>query len=1663
MKRYGSKLMALLLVIMLFVQNFSTYVAAGQGQLPMEKDGHIARSGGGQEVSDMEQDLQGAGQVDPSQELASGLQGQVRVIVELQGEPVIQKAIQQGIPYAQLPDQVIKAREAELALEQKAALDDLGQVMVGARAKEAIDISNAEVVHYSSGFNGLAMTVDAKDIASIEHKPYVKRVYVAEEYQRPYLNHSNQMIGSDYVWETKGLKGDGIVVAVIDTGIDFSHEAMVLDHNTKARYNQAQIEALIAENGLKGKYYNQKVPYGYNYYDHNDNTFDTYGYMHGMHVAGIVGANKSKGGQVNGVAPNVQLLALKVFSDDIQYPTTFTDIWLKALDDAIALKADVINMSLGSAAGIVGPDKARPEDEALRRANAAGIVVAVAAGNDGNILTGNYYKEKALAENPDTGLVSSPSLWDTTISVASVDNTVKYVNNLRWTDSQGQDHKAPINIRMSLTDPETITGSAIHLGLGHEADYVAKEVKDKIVLLSMNNQPQADDDHDQDHQAGPGPAASLATGPAMTMEDGHQHGPKKGMTLEERVKLAETKGAKAILLYNSQAAGERLGNDLKNIYPLFKTTLAIVGYEAGQAILRELEVNANLALSLSSVLEEESAKDQGRVSVFSSWGPSPDLRIKPEVAAPGGNIYSSLEDDQYRNMSGTSMASPHVAGAAAILKQYLLSQGISGQAAAEEIKLRLMNTAKPVLNDDNQVDFVRKQGAGLIQLDRAIETQVLARISGGQDQTLDGKLELLDLREGSFQAHLVLENRSAQEKNYSLSMVGIIEPVENGRLLGYAQNIPKFAGVRKIIRLGAGQSLELNIPVDFSRHRQIRPDAFIEGYFILEDISPNAHQVDLSLPFLAYYGDWSKPKAIDAFGIKEIHETTKRQAQFIVNKTVNAHSSMFATRVGLDLPVINDSLYFLPDLAKQRNLNYYESFGVRMAPLRNMTAIEYSILDGQTKEVVKVLGESRDIRKLNRLAVRPSYVYMPESFWKGDLNGKQIPDEKEYIYQIKVSLNDDRHQPSQQIYQYRVKADTLAPVFSPLDQPKLEAYQGNRKKITFSLKDTGSGIDKVYLQSMYFRSRQADENGDHRVGTPAEIGENPNLNIWKPFYGKSLKIDFVRPENMPKKLHKPALKVVNGKVTIPPSYLPTNLGASGEVYVEISDGQDQEIQVETYYDADDAYLGIFASDWLSNREVKYLITGANPQYSLNFFNYYNNITPNKGIIWVNGEKIDNFSVSTLGPAKIKIEFPDKNAKLSFLRLDRYDTRDILIENGKIKEENREKYGVKEGDYSWEFTVEAKLGEINIITGVQKEGTVLSIKEVDFSKFDLGLFFLKTTSGAYPRVVYDDDPKEISIPNGEETQINGDLVRGKKVKRIGLRNIGQGVEYPLLKIRDNKTFVTSRNSFMQVGNKLYIRFHLKAASELIIHYEGEPDPSAPGEDKLLGLGSQDAAKAKAAKYPAVFLKTPNLLDYQNKEFVGDEIAATGFVGYVDSDGLESLTLSLVDARGNLLSQPITYPVDRLIPKEVRYAPNGSVIYQGLAYEFETKLVSPAFLTNIRIEAVTKSGKRGSITRRMFYDSQFPNLTYYVANRQLSDEFMDLSVVAKDDSFRVRVYQNGSYLGGEDLSKKSLELGDVKFQQNWQIPLKVGQNKIELKAVDAGGKEQTKVLYIYRAEK
>ena len=124
---------------------------------------------------------------------------------------------------------------------------------------------------------------------------------------------------------------------------------------SKAKYQtEAALEEAKKKAGIDyGKWYNSKVVYAYNYIDGDDNIKEKNSYSHGMHVTGITAGNPNKKAPndeyVYGVAPEAQVMFMRVFSD--RQRTTSDAIYIKAIDDAVALGADTINMSLGSATG----------------------------------------------------------------------------------------------------------------------------------------------------------------------------------------------------------------------------------------------------------------------------------------------------------------------------------------------------------------------------------------------------------------------------------------------------------------------------------------------------------------------------------------------------------------------------------------------------------------------------------------------------------------------------------------------------------------------------------------------------------------------------------------------------------------------------------------------------------------------------------------------------------------------------------------------------------------------------------------------------------------------------------------------------------------------------------------------------------------------------------------------------------------------------------------------------------------------------------------------------------------------------------------------------------------------------------------------------------------
>ncbi|KKK37954.1 peptidase S8 [Mesobacillus campisalis] len=219
------------------------------------------------------------------------------------------------------------------------------------------------------------------------------------------------------------------------------------------------------------------------------------------------------------------------------------------------------------------------------------------------------------------------------------------------------------------------------------------------------------------------------------------------LTFTEKVNNAAAAGALGVIIYNNTK-----GNFLGNLEREVALPAASLPKEEGEKLKKKLK---DKALFARFILIEES--DQ--LADFSSRGPvTSTWDIKPDVVAPGVAINSTVPGG-YLSLQGTSMASPHVAGAAALIKQ------AHPDWSPEQIKAALMNTAKPIASQDGMAYRTYEQGAGRIQAEKAVAAETL--VLPGSLQF--GKFQLADRMHEHF-AQIEVQNHGQFPKRYSFQV-----------------------------------------------------------------------------------------------------------------------------------------------------------------------------------------------------------------------------------------------------------------------------------------------------------------------------------------------------------------------------------------------------------------------------------------------------------------------------------------------------------------------------------------------------------------------------------------------------------------------------------------------------------------------------------------------------------------------------------------------------------------------------------------------------------------------------------------------------------------------------------------------------------------------------
>ena len=684
------------------------------------------------------------------------------------------------------------------------------------------------------------------DIAKLDG---VKTVFLMPVYDKCVVSDTNtatagEMIGVPSVWADLGYTGEGMKIAIVDTGLDLDHPSFAAAPATNEdSLTVADIEAVLDKLNAsdlypaataEDLYQSEKVPFAFNYVDENlkaSHDYDQQG-DHGSHVAGIAAANACEGTSVVGVAPDAQVVVMKVFGAN---GGAYQDDLMAAIEDALLLDVDVINMSLGATSGFSSED---PELDAIYgRVEYFDTILAISAGNETQSSYGNVWgTDQNPTAHPDSAVVGSPSTWGGAISVASAEND--HVFSTYFT--VGEENYGYTDALGLYTEFRSLAGQELEYvmvpGLGEAADFEGLDVTGKIAVISRGS-----------------------------------------INFSLKLYNAEQAGAVGCIIYNNEpgSIGLQMTDEEGNLNDgITGNTPCVSVTQATGAALAAAE---NKKLTVSAVDGPVLSADGGQMSLFSSWGVTASLELKPEITAIGGNMYSCYDQGQYGLMSGTSMSAPQLAGVSALVLQYL-GEEYPELADGEERDVAhalLMSTAEPVISNTSNVEASpRQQGAGLVNAEAAVNAEAYLSVKG-EDKP---KAELGDdvAKTGVYSFVFDIHNMSDEAQTYELDYSLLTEDV-NADYVDYGFPAFMTGWDRELsgevvfsedtVTVAGNGYARVEVTVKLSEEDKAWMDEFyangiyVEGFVYATNVEGTGY--DLSLPFLGFYGDWTAAPIMD--------------------------------------------------------------------------------------------------------------------------------------------------------------------------------------------------------------------------------------------------------------------------------------------------------------------------------------------------------------------------------------------------------------------------------------------------------------------------------------------------------------------------------------------------------------------------------------------------------------------------------------------------------------------------------------------------------------------------------------------------------------------------------------------------------------------------------
>ena len=898
-------------------------------------------------------------------------------------------------------------------------------------------------------FNGFVLETKYKDALKIRQLARVEKVEITPLTARTdgepssnkqntllptKVSDENELINLQPLWD-KGIKGQGRVVAVLDTGLDVHHNFFSLTDKSKAKYqNKEQMEAAMKKAGITyGKWYNDRVVYAYNYSDMNDEIREDDPRSHGTHVAGSAVGNATKpvptGEYLKGVAPEAQLIFMRVFSDK-KGMTEQGFIVAKAVEDAVKLGADTINMSFGGVNGSEA-DTNPLTRQAFEFARKSGVVINAAAGN---YAVSGYWQAKPKADAPDTGTIDEPSIEDGVLAIGAFNNNINHETTIRLEIPALKDKKEFQNGLVDLPVYRLIfpvEGPQTYVSVpkGGEDTYRNAAVKDKIALVESGGD----------------------------------------VTDEDKVNALRQAGAKGVLVYQNEEQGDTLQNLSMGYWGSFYP-VSVLGHTIG----KELASHAGeYKLTFHQEVKKVPYSEANKMLFFTGWGLSAEGKLKPDVTLPGGMVYSAIPDGSYDMDEGTSMATPHAAGATALIKQALEQRfpNYSPEQIHTLLRQLVMSTAKPHFDQESKsYSSVRQQGSGLMDAAAAAFGDVF--VTGGKGTT--SSLTLGNVKD-SFTFDVTVHNLSSEAKEFTYHTVVNTDQVENGRITLKMRQLLDQEG-EKTIHVPAMGSVTVPISVNTSNYtseltNQMKNGYFLEGFVFFKDAKTKKELV--SLPYIGFKGNYQDLPGIE----KPIYAFTGDEKPFYYyanekaehpEKDPGDHFTALVSSIwrgGKKVQVVlgeKDGHYDGNQLVFSPNDDgSYDSVKLNAVVLRNVDNIHLTVYRADDiKREHPIFEKGNESQKKSdygwRINDRSKILYATQ--WAGKDNNNQLVPDGDYQYVVTYRPSTPGAKPQEIVL--KVKVDKQVPQLAntkDLYDPTTRLFKPGE------IVETGSGLAGKYL------------------------------------------------------------------------------------------------------------------------------------------------------------------------------------------------------------------------------------------------------------------------------------------------------------------------------------------------------------------------------------------------------------------------------------------------------------------------------------------------------------------------------------------------------------------------------------------------------------------------